>query len=340
MKLVLCWFVLFQLIIQGHLVPTEEDHQWHFTVDDEGRLHIFSSESNTVGIYSDVNPLFQPEKDIRFLLYTRSTGDSPHRIANNDYESITSSRFNPNHPTRVIIHGWGGSQNSVINRVIRTELLNVGEFNVIFVDWSAGNDPFYPNSRRLVYPVGIATSNLIDYLAKVADLNRDDVVVIGHSLGAHAAGNVGKGQYGKLPTIIGLDPALPFFAGDVTDRIKQTDAEYVEIIHTNGGAAGFLEPIGDADFYPNWGRIQPGCGVDIDGGCAHQRAVDYYVESIYSRIGFNAVQCASFQEIRSGVCSSTGKVAKMGGEPPNRGSSVRGVFYFRTSDARPFSIEC
>ncbi|XP_058833878.1 pancreatic lipase-related protein 2-like [Topomyia yanbarensis] len=339
MILSLFYFISFTLVIDG--LPTKEDNRWQLAADEQGYLHLASRNPNAVELLPNPDPHFNPEKDIRFLLYTRSTGDIPERIANNDYDSVMSSRFNADHPTRIIIHGWGGSQNSAINRVIRTELLNVGEFNVIFVDWSAGNDPFYPNSRRLVYPVGIATSNLIDYLVKVANLNRDDVVVIGHSLGAHAAGNVGKGQFGKLPTIIGLDPALPFFAGDdVIDRIMQTDAEYVEIIHTNGGAAGFLEPIGDADFYPNWGRIQPGCGVDIDGGCAHQRAVDYYVESIYSRIGFNAVQCSSFQEIRSGVCSSSGPSAKMGGEPPNRGSLVNGVFYLSTAAARPFATGC
>ncbi|XP_055538359.1 pancreatic lipase-related protein 2-like isoform X1 [Wyeomyia smithii] len=337
MRLTFLWFCFFGLgaLVSAKRLPTPEslDFRWQITEDENGHKHLVDGE-----LFSSPEMLFNPEKDIRFLLYTRSTADSPQRIANNDYDSVMSSQFNPNNPTRIVIHGWGGSQNSLINLNIRNELFNQGQFNFIFVDWGAGNDPFYPNSRRLVYPVGIATSNLIDYLVKVADLDRADVVVIGHSLGAHAAGNVGKGQLGRLPTIIGLDPALPFFAGDVIDRIKKTDAEHVEIIHTNGGVAGFLDPIGDADFYPNWGRIQPGCGPDVGGGCAHQRAVDYYVESIASSVGFNAVQCSSFQDIRRGICSATGETARMGGEPPNRGTAVRGVYHLSTAGERPFAM--
>ncbi|XP_065073475.1 pancreatic lipase-related protein 2-like [Ochlerotatus camptorhynchus] len=318
----------------------DDPHQWQVTTDDRGHMHLVSLDPYADPLFDHPAPLFNPEQDTHFYLYTRSMPEYPQIIANNDYDSVMYSKFNASDPTRIVIHGWGGSLNSQINGHIRTQLFNVGEFNVIFVDWSVGNDAFYPNSRQLVYPVGIATSNLIDFLVRTKNLRREDVVVIGHSLGAHAAGNVGKGQMGRLPAIIGLDPALPFFAMNSVDRIKDTDAEYVEVIHTNGGVLGFMEPLGDADFYPNWGRIQPGCGVDVDGSCAHQRAVDYYVESISSRVGFVASQCSSFQDIRSGMCSETGFSVRMGGEPTNSGTGVKGVFFVATAGGRPFVNEC
>ncbi|XP_062555865.1 lipase member H-B-like [Armigeres subalbatus] len=322
------------------LAELSDDHPWQVTHDDQGHLHLVSQDPYVEELFDQPAPNFDPEYDTRFYLYTPSNPETPHQIWNNYENSVIYSAFNASNPTRFVIHGWGGDFNSPINRRIRTELLSVGNFNIIFVDWSAGNDPFYPNSRRLVYPVGIATSNLIDFLVRVKYLRREDVAVIGHSLGAHAAGNVGKGQFGRIPVIIGLDPALPFFALDSIDRIKATDAEYVEVIHTNGGLLGFLEPIGDADFYPNWGRIQPGCGVDIDGGCAHGRAVDLYVESISSRLGLVGRQCSGFQDIRNGICTETGLSSAIGGEPANRANRVHGIFYFGTANGRPFVNEC
>ncbi|XP_055598334.1 pancreatic triacylglycerol lipase-like [Uranotaenia lowii] len=328
------------LVALGLGVPLQGfSDQWEVALDELGQMHLISRELYLDEELDRPEPIFNPEQDTHFYLYTRDNPEVPHRIINNDLDSIEDSEFDPSHPTRILIHGWGGSMNSQLNVQAREQFFLEGDFNVIVVDWSAGNDPFYPNSRKLVYAVGIATSNMIDFLVNNRGLDREDVVVVGHSLGAHCAGNVGKGQAGRLPTIIGLDPALPFFSGDMIDRIKDTDAEYVEIIHTNGGVLGFMEPIGDADFYPNWGRIQPGCGPDVGGSCAHNRAVEFYVESITSSSGFAARQCASFQNIRDGVCTETGETAHMGGEPPNSGASdVEGIYFLHTNSQSPFAI--
>lgn len=66
----------------------------------------------------------------------------------------------------------------------------------------------------------------------------------------------------------GLDPAGPLF--EFTEppvRIDKSDATFVDILHTNGGIDnGFLgmnRAVGHADFYPNGGRQQPGCGVNF-----------------------------------------------------------------------------
>lgn len=58
-----------------------------------------------------------------------------------------------------------------------------------------------------------------------------------------------------------MDPALPLFEPNTGNkRLKSSDAEFVDIIHTDGGLLGNLEPMGDADFYPNKGvGVQPGC---------------------------------------------------------------------------------
>ena len=61
----------------------------------------------------------------------------------------------------------------------------------------------------------------------------------------------------------GLDPAGPAFElvnSIAHNSLDTSDAEFVDVIHTAGGAAGFYEALGHADFYPNGGTpIQPGC---------------------------------------------------------------------------------
>jgi len=74
---------------------------------------------------------------------------------------------------------------------------------------------------------------------------------------------------GALGRITGLDPALILFSfHDPTSRLADTDASYVDVIHTCGGWMGFEKPIGHADFYPNGGSpSQPGCGIDVTCKC-------------------------------------------------------------------------
>ncbi|KOB70963.1 Lipase [Operophtera brumata] len=55
-----------------------------------------------------------------------------------------------------------------------------------------------------------------------------------------------------------LDPALPGWR-DSPNLFSSIDAETKQVIHSNGGCLGFLEPLGKYDFYPNKGMSQPGC---------------------------------------------------------------------------------
>ena len=60
--------------------------------------------------------------------------------------------------------------------------------------------------------------------------------------------------------ILGLDPAGPFFFNNLPfKRLDRTDADFVDVIHTNTEYFGFTAPIGHLDFYPNGGVQQPGC---------------------------------------------------------------------------------
>lgn len=65
-------------------------------------------------------------------------------------------------------------------------------------------------------------------------------------IGAHLAGLAAKQvRSGKVGTIIGLDPAAVLYSmRDVENRLDKTDAQYVQVIHTDIKMYGIDDPIG------------------------------------------------------------------------------------------------
>lgn len=59
----------------------------------------------------------------------------------------------------------------------------------------------------------------------------------------------------------GLDPAFPLYMFiNPQTRLSTDSADFVDIIHTDGGVLGYPWPLGHADFFPNQGiPLQPGC---------------------------------------------------------------------------------
>lgn len=79
------------------------------------------------------------------------------------------------------------------------------------------------------------------------------------------SGAVGKRvTRGRIANIVALDPAGPLFTIDrPEERLHFTDADYVEVQFTDIGRLGFSQPIGHANFYPNYGKLNryyPICG--------------------------------------------------------------------------------
>lgn len=83
------------------------------------------------------------------------------------------------------------------------------------------------------------------------------IYIVGHSLGSHIAGVAGKKVHeltGKLlGRITALDPAGPCFSNiSPSGRLDKTDAEYVDVIHSNAGMLGLREPVGKRLFFYNF----------------------------------------------------------------------------------------
>lgn len=263
-------------------------------------------------------PYFPINTAVRFELFTVSNPTEPQLITHRDEATLSNSNFDPNRPTRIFIHGWN-SQGLLTPRFAEAYFQKGGhDVNFIAVNWRAGSDTInYVGARRRVNVVGPYVAHFIDFLVDRGNLDLENLIVIGHSLGAHIAGIAGKNvASGQLSHIIGLDPASPLFQyRNVDTRLANTDAKFVEVIHTSAGSLGFSEPLGNASFYPNGGRSQPGCGWDMTGGCAHARAYEFYIESIFSNIHFFGVQCSSLRDVRRGRCEVVKELVQLGGEP-------------------------
>ncbi|EDS41790.1 lipase [Culex quinquefasciatus] len=302
-------------------VPTDE---WALVPDGNGHLHLVNTDPYGLAGLEEPEPLFNPATDTIFRLFTRNNRNAGH---------------NPGRQTRFIIHGWNNNGESPVNVNIRNAYLDRADMNVIVVDWGAGaQNPNYITARNHINAVGQTVANFVDFLSNNG-ITFHNVYIVGHSLGAHTAGIAGKRvTRGRLHTIFALDPALPLFSIDApNERVAPTDAQYVEVIHTNAGLLGFDLPIGQASFYPNGGRTQPGCGVDISGACAHGRAVEFFTESLRTNPSrFNSVRCQNFDQILNNNCVSSGPNRNMGGEPSNIGLAS-GIYHLLTNAASPFA---
>lgn len=119
-----------------------------------------------------------------------------------------------------------------------------------------------------------------------------------------------------------MDPAGPLW-GKKSQRIRSTDAAYVEAIHTDSGDLGLKETVGDTDFYPNKGDGQPGCAVV---SCSHARSYKFFANSIDHK-GFMAQECTDYKEMSKGKCKNLSQL-HMGGSSPKNAYVVLVIYFY------------
>jgi pancreatic triacylglycerol lipase len=238
--------------------------------------------------------------------------------------------YNPNKQSIFIIHGWNNNHQSDVNRLIKDAVMASQDVNIFVVDWSGPANEDYLTAQNAVQPIGYAVGDYVKSLGQSASKFQ----FVGHSLGAHVSGCAGARIGGNANYIIGMDPAWPGFTMENTGvRLDPSDASFVQIIHTNGGLLGFPNSIGHADFYPNGGSEQPGCGSDPVGTCAHGRAYEFVAESFRSG-GFTSRQCGSYDLFQTGACNANPS-SPMGGFNPQK--TARGDYYLNTNASPPYS---
>ncbi|XP_069354959.1 pancreatic triacylglycerol lipase-like isoform X4 [Maniola hyperantus] len=202
--------------------------------DELGCLNITRSWYHLIHRPFNVFPLPRVVINTRFILYTKKNPTDGQILNVNVNKTIVKSNFSPTKLTKLIIHGFIDTPLSNWVSEMKDELVKAGDFNVVVVDWAGGSLPLYTQATANTRLVGLEVAHFINTLQKDHGLNPLDVHIIGHSLGAHTAGYAGE-RIKDLGRITGLDPAEPYFQGMPTHvRLDPSDAQLVDVIHTDG----------------------------------------------------------------------------------------------------------
>merc|ERR1712137_449178 len=272
---------------------------------------------------------------IFYQLYTRKNPSEGQILYLHDLDALQRSNYNPK--LKVKFYAPGLDSNGTRALPTKDEYLARDDCNFIIINWLAiQHPPYYRDGVNNTLEAGAHAGAFIDFLVD----NGTPITAIhlmGHSAGCHVVGATGAAvTRGKIPRISGQDPGSlgVFKLNDTSKRLDDTDAVFVDIIHTNSGTdrdeSSFFEPIGHVDFYVNGGHHQPGCD---SAHCDHCRAVELFAESINSQVGFRALRCDTFEDFQNGLCDGNHSVL-MGDPTP---SSARGVYQLLTNGEPPYA---
>ncbi|KAK4291761.1 hypothetical protein Pmani_035433 [Petrolisthes manimaculis] len=312
-----------------------------------------------------INNLPKPRDDIntQFMLHTRAN-PAPLEDVYISAENviIDSTTFDPLKPIKFICHGFIDTGNLKWLKEMAEAFLEIGDYNVIRVDWGDGSLPMYAQAAANIRVVGLEIAYLANHFISNYGVDPANIHLLGHSLGSHASGYAGEKIQG-LGRISGLDPAGPYFTETPEFiRIDNTDALYVDNIHTDADhilllGYGTEQEMGNVDFYPNSGHDQPGCnpvsigiemiedlpeGIRDLGACSHGRAYKLFTDSLKEPCPYLAHECIDYYSFEMGRCASCGednsKCAYMGIHADQYTDKTReGVrMYFDTDKEAPY----
>ncbi|NXJ59534.1 LIPHA Lipase, partial [Rostratula benghalensis] len=299
------------------------------------------------------NALSGTDLQVQLLLYTRENPSCSERLIEHN---VTASEYlNTSKKIVFVIHGFRPTGSPPVwLGDIRKLLLSAEDINLIIVDWNRGATTVnYRTAVENCRKVAEILKNYVDQML-VDGASLDTMYMIGVSLGAHIAGFVGQKYNGKIGRITGLDPAGPSFNREPPEgRLDHTDAQFVDVIHSDAGALGFMKSLGTIDFYANGGNGQPGCPRTLFSGlhyfkCDHQRSVFLFLSSLKRRCDIITYPCKSYLDYKRGKCVDCEAFQPMScpvlGYYADRwknlliplGSPIK--TYFDTSDRDPFCM--
>ncbi|OQV19697.1 Pancreatic triacylglycerol lipase [Hypsibius exemplaris] len=345
-----------------------------------GNLGCFN---NTGVFYSFLNRpiLLLPDCDcdlisrFRLHLNTRANPTATQVLDPYDLTTVAGSHFSVERETKILIHGFTDNFAWPWWTDMIAALLGDGDFNIIRLDWSAGNVPPYMKATANTRIAGAYVAKFVNTLKEQLAYSPSNIHIIGHSLGAHISGYAGE-RVDKIARISGIDPAGLYFTNmDPVVRLDPSDAVKVDTLIADGEPIlslgfGSLQAMGHLNFYPNGGNKQPGCSalITVTGGptsfndssfdwlaggvqtfyqtigCNHWRALSLYTETIgQQKCLAKAFQCESYAKYLGGECfsslnggsSNLGYQADISLAEPNRVKN----FYLSTTERPPFCVQ-
>lgn len=323
-------------------------------IGDLGCFHDLPPWGGTEQRPASVLPWTPEQIGTRFLLFTQK--NKYYQEIKPD-SSISASNYNGKKMSRFIIHGYLEKGDEDWAQETCKSMLNWANLNCIVVEWKSGVKTTYAQAANNVRVVGAQVAHMLTFLMSTFGQKLDRFHIIGHSVGAHAAGDAGSRVTG-LQRITGLNPTEPYFEGcDAAVRLDVTDAAFVDVIHTDGSpfssrlGLGASQPVGHADFYPNGGEKMPGCSVNkgkptnLDAiwqgtvkfdPCNHIRAYQFYTESIVKPKGFFGFPCSDKDSFDNGQCfpCAEDKCPQMGHRADKL--PTHGKYFLTTGDSTPF----
>ncbi|CAK9794737.1 Phospholipase A1 [Anthophora plagiata] len=279
-------------------------------------------------------------ESVSYFLYTRDKPYGKEIRMDDEYIPMRADK-----KVAFLIHGFISEANNSNYFELITAWLKKDDINIFSLDWSDAacrsslsftNLFTYGSAVDNIPVVSRYLTNFTVVLVHKYGVKVNEIVVVGHSLGAHIAGFFGKHIQDifqqKYKHIIGLDPAGPKFSNkDCAQRLCKTDAAFVQIFHTSY-LAGIHDAIGVDDFYFNGGNSQPGCTFTV---CSHSRAVKYLTETILHSQCFIGTQWENWFDsiLNWGECNPT-ICSHPGLDTPEE--KTTGSFYVATESTEPY----
>lgn len=242
--------------------------------------------------------------------------------------------YNPEQPLVIFLHGFTDDPTLFNFAAVNEAFQSKGHHNILALDASPLIRFLYLRSSTYVRFIGEKLGAILATMTE-SGLDNKQIHLVGHSLGSHIAGFAGKTFHSLTGTLIsrisGLDPAGPCFSNvDRNLRLAATDAEFVDVIHTNAGVYGLRSPVGHVDFFPNGGEQQPNCLFQFQ---SHNRVVELFAESVRNPAAFPAKACKNWKEFQREEGSGDVSFMGYGCKPGTKGS-----YYLRTGDDRPYGL--
>ncbi|XP_065169059.1 phospholipase A1-like [Atheta coriaria] len=276
--------------------------------------------------------------NIQYIVYSKDN--------NYDLTPETVQYINPSLPTVFVVHGFlsGVAIDNYITN-ITAAYRDIG-YNSIFVDWTGYESAL--NYLLLIYrgisDIGTALGEKI-LLLQSHGVDLKQLEIVGASFGAHIAGFAGryvKQQKNEtIHRIAGLDPTgilLGKIYGifDNPNVLRASDADIVDVTHTNAQTLGVNYNIGSIDVYVNGGQSQMLCndaqevmgplGGAIINSCSHLFAAILYRQTI----GNSNYKASSTPDTCENLI--------VYGDEFN--GNATGVYYLRTENVYPYKSIC